>query len=141
MSEETNKYDDIINLPRHVSPTRIPMTNYDRAAQFAPFAALTGYGDEIDETARLTDNEIYLDEDRKAELDFRLREIRENIAKQPEVTVTCFIPDEYKRGGAYVEISGMVKKIDENESEVILANGERIPVNRIYDIKLKSVDL
>lgn len=141
MSEETNKYDDIINLPRHVSATRIPMTNYDRAAQFAPFAALTGYGDEIDETARLTDNEIYLDEDRKAELDFRLREIRENIAKQPEVTVTCFIPDEYKRGGAYVEISGMVKKIDENESEVILANGERIPVNRIYDIKLKSVDL
>ncbi len=139
MSEGTNKYDDIINLPRHVSPTRIPMTNYDRAAQFAPFAALTGYGDEIDETARLTDNEIYLDDDRKAELDGRLREIRENIGKQPEVTVICFIPDEYKQGGAYVDISGCVKKIDETESAVIFTNGERIPVNRIYDIKIIKI--
>ncbi|MCQ2476867.1 MAG: YolD-like family protein [Clostridia bacterium] len=140
MSEAANKYDDIINLPRHVSPTRTPMTNYDRAAQFAPFAALTGYGDEIDETARLTDNEIYLDEDKKAELDGKLREIRENIGELPEAIITCFIPDEYKQGGAYVDISGKIKKIDENESAVIFTNGEKIPVNRIYDIKIKSVD-
>lgn len=137
MSENEHKYDDIINLPHHVSPTRPRMSNYDRAVQFAPFAALTGYEEEIDETARLTDNEISLDDDRKYELDRRLQIIREYIKEQPYVEITYFQPDEYKSGGAYIDICGYVKKIDENEMAVVFTDGETIAVNRIYDIRSK----
>ena len=95
-------YSDIINLPHHQSKTRPHMTNYNRAAQFAPFAALTGHSEAIDETARLTDSKIELDEYEKEIIDRKLRIITENISTMPEITVCYFVPDEKKAGGAYV---------------------------------------
>lgn len=131
----THKYDDIIHLPHHVSPKRSRMTNYDRAAQFSPFAALTGYDGVIQETSRLTDTRIELDEGGKALLDEKLQLIREHIAHQPRVTLTCFRPDERKCGGAYVHVTGHVKKLDEYRNAVIFSEGNVIPIGQVYGIE------
>lgn len=130
----THKYDDIIHLPRHVSSKRTPMSNYDRAAQFSPFAALTGYDAVIEESARLTDAQIELDEGGKALLDEKLQQIREHMAEQPRVTLICFQPDDRKQGGAYVQITGHVKKLDEYRHSILLTEGDMIPIERIYGI-------
>ena len=105
-----NRYADIINLPHHVSKTRPQMPIADRAAQFSPFAALTGYDSAIEETGRLTDSFIELDESRKAVLNEKLQSMLKNIKEQPEVAITYFQPDEKKNGGSYINISGVVKK-------------------------------
>lgn len=133
--KETHKYDDIINLPRPVSGKRSPMSNYDRAAQFSPFAALTGYDAVIAETGRLTDKCIELDEGGKALLDEKLREIREHLQENPKVTFTVFCPDSRKTGGAYESICGHVKKIDVVSRCVVLTEGNVIPIHRIYGIE------
>ena len=134
MAEPDNKYADIIDLPHHTSRTRPRMSVSARAAQFSPFAALTGYGAAVDETARLTDDMIVLDENAKAMLDGKLQMIAEHIGDHPEVTITYFEPDKRKTGGAYVSVTGQVKEIDEYERVVKLCNGGMIPIGQIYAI-------
>lgn len=129
-----HKYDDIINLPHHQSATHPHMSMMDRAAQFSPFAALTGHEDAIKETARLVEERMELDEDTLRKLDEQLQLIRTNIEEHPTVVITYFLPDERKEGGAYVTVSGAVKKIDEYEQVIILQDGTRIPVVDIAGI-------
>ena len=131
---DENRYDDIINLPRHELKTRPPMSRSNRAAQFSPFAALTGYDEAVKETARLTDKRVDLDETVKARLDEKLRLIQEQLSSEPEITVTYFQPDEKKAGGSYVTISGIVKKIDYYERAVIMKDRTRIEIDEIADI-------
>lgn len=127
-----SKYDDIIGLPRHVSPKRSPMSNYDRAAQFSPFAALTGYDAVIEETGRLTDTRIELDEGGKALLDEQLQRIRERLPENPLVSFRVFCPDSRKTGGTYEMIRGHVKKIDPVTRCIVLTEGDVLSVDRIY---------
>ena len=129
-----HRYDDIINLPHHQSATRPHMSNYDRAAQFAPFAALTGYDDAVKETARLTDTKVELDEYSKEALNERLNMVQDAIDEQPEVSITYFLPDKKKSGGAYVTATDRVKKIDEYENIVLLQDGTKIPIDDIAEI-------
>lgn len=134
--EERHRYDDIIGLPHHVSKTHPQMPLSARAAQFAPFAALTAHGEAVKETARLTDERIELDEDCRAALDLKLLQIHRQQAAHPSVTITYFVPDRQKAGGAYVEAAGRVKKIDEYERAVILTDGTKIPADEIIDLVL-----
>lgn len=127
-------YDDIMNLPHHVSATRPHMSAIDRAAQFSPFAALTGYGDAIKETARLTGERVELDEYMKDVLSGRLQIIADQLKEHPEIAITYFQPDEKKSGGAYVTVIGRVKKIDEYERVVVMIDGTRVPIDEIASI-------
>ena len=137
--KSTHKYDDIINLPRPVSKKRSPMSNYDRAAQFSPFAALIGYDAVIAETGRLTDTQIELDEGGKALLDEKLQTIREHLEEHPAVKLTVFSPDSRKSGGAYEEVTGNVKKIDPVTRCLVLTGGEVVPIDRIYGIECLAI--
>ena len=128
-------YEDILNLPHHVSKTRPQMSMLDRAAQFSPFAALTGYDDAIKETGRLTDEKIEMDEDRKAALDMKQAYLIEMIDEQPEISITYFLPDTKKSGGAYVTVTGNLKRFDEYERLLILTDGMKIPMDDIADIE------
>lgn len=127
-------YSDIINLPHHVSETRPHMSMRDRAAQFSPFAALTGYDAAVKETARLTDQRADLDEEMKQNISERLNFIQENLTAAPMVEITYFVPDERKEGGAYCTASGTVKKIDEFQRLVVLTDGTDIPIDEIIEI-------
>jgi hypothetical protein len=129
-----NPYDDIINLPHHTSAKRPRMSIYDRAAQFSPFAALTGYDAAISETARLTDKKIELDEYKKADLNERLCMIQDLTDKQPEVTITYFMPDSKKSGGEYITVTGRVKKIDRHGCTVVMHDATKIPICDILEI-------
>lgn len=131
----TNSYDDIIHLPHHVSKTRPQMPVSDRAAQFAPFAALSGYDAAIRETARLTDERLELDEHMKSALSDRLQMIAERIDERPEISITYFVPDEKKDGGAYITAAGTAKKIDEYERIVLMDDGTAIPIDEIISIE------
>ena len=124
-------YDDILHLPHHVSEKHPSMSRLDRAAQFSPFAALTGYEAAVKETARLTDRRIELDESEKGAIDQRLTLVQERLPVPTEVTITYFMPDKKKAGGAYVSVSGTVKRIDDYERMVILRNGTSIPIDDI----------
>ena len=126
--DDPHRYDDIIDLPHHRSATRPHMPLTDRAAQFSPFAALTGYEAVITETARLTDRRIELDEDEKAAITQKLQTVLEHIRERPEITVTWFRPDGKKEGGAYVTATGRVKRIDEYDHAILMTNGTRIPI-------------
>ena len=128
------KYEDIIHLSRPVSGKRSPMSNYDRAAQFSPFAALTGYDAVIAETGRLTDKCIELDEGGKALLDEKLQVLREYLDQNPRAAFTVFCPDSRKAGGGYETVTGHVKKIDPVSRCVVLREGRVIPIDRIYGI-------
>ncbi len=133
--EDEHRYDDIIHLPHHVSTAHPPMPVRDRAAQFAPFAALTGHGAAIKETARLTEERIELDESCKMVIDGKLQIIKENLASRPAIMVTYFKPDMKKQGGAYVTRQGSVKKIDEYARLLIMSDGEKIPLEEIVGIE------
>lgn len=128
------QYEDIINLPHHVSKKHPQMSLYARSAQFAPFAALTGYEDAVKETARETNERIEIDEELKAILDTKLQIIIEQVKTNPEISVTYFIPDLKKEGGAYTTVEGIVKKIDMYNQIIYLANSIEIPINEIIDI-------
>ena len=130
----TAAYDDIINLPHHVSATRPHMTAIDRAAQFSPFAALTGYDAAVKETARLTDERIELDESTKHALSDRLQIIADRMKEHPEIAITYFQPDAKKNGGAYVTAAGTAKKIDKYERVVVMTDGTLIPIDEIISI-------
>lgn len=134
MTESETRYADIIGLPHHTSRTRPRMSVSARAAQFSPFAALTGYGAAVDETARLTDDRIVLDENAKAMLDGKLQIIAEHIGDHPGVTIIYFEPDKKKSGGAYRSVTGQVKEINEYERIVRLCDGMKIPIEQIYGI-------
>ncbi len=129
------QYDDIIHLPHHVSTRHPQMTAADRAAQFSPFAALTGYEAAIAETARLTERKPELDENKKEELDIKLQMIREHLSMKPEAAITYFVPDSRKAGGSYLQVSGIVKKVDEREHLIIMEDGTSIPFHEIYEIR------
>lgn len=131
---DEHRYDDIIGLPHHVSRKHPQMPLLDRAAQFAPFAALTGHEAAIKETARLTEEEIELDENSKELLDFRLQQLQEHLSEHPEVTVTYFCPDEKKTGGAYETVTGVVKKVDEYAGELVFTDGRRIGLGAIVEL-------
>lgn len=128
-------YDDIINLPHHVSTKHPLMSAVDRAAQFSPFSALTGHEAAIAETARLTDARPILDESRKMELNDRLQIILEHISLKPETAITYFVPDEKKAGGSYHQVLGTVKKINETGHTIVMENGTVIPINDILEIE------
>lgn len=132
---DLHRYDDIIELPHHVSESHLRMSAFNRAAQFSSFAALTGYDDAVKETARLTDKKIELDETAKALLDEKLRIIGENIYNKPEITITYFVPDENKAGGAYVTTNGFVKKLDGYDKAIVLQDGTRIVIDDIINIR------
>lgn len=129
------KYDDIINLPHHVSATRPHMAAIDRAAQFAPFAALTGYEGAVKETARLTDERIELDEYAQGALSDRLQIIADRMKEHPKIAITYFQPDAEKKGGAYITAAGTVKKIDEYERVVVMTDATVIPIDEIISIE------
>ncbi len=128
-------YDDIINLPHYQSKTRHHMSLHDRAAQFSPFAALTGHDEAIKETARLTDARIELDETSKSILNDKLNYIIENISIQPEISVTYFVPDANKSGGMYVENIGKVKKYDYHNKILHFTDGKQIQAYDIIEIE------
>ena len=130
-----NRYDEIINLPHHVSKTRPQMPMSDRAAQFAPFAALTGYESAIKETGRLTDERIELDEEALTALDRKYQLLIEALDDAPEVTIIYFQPDERKAGGQYVSATGTVKKVDTFGRRILLQDGTRIPLDSVYDLR------
>lgn len=134
----SDEYLDIINLPHHVSTKRPQMPMKDRAAQFSPFAALTGYGDAIHETARLTEERIDLSEEKREELDRKQQILVEQIALHPALTVTYFIPDKKKSGGAYVTKSGNLKRMDEYERWMLFTDGTKVPLDDVIEIELSS---
>lgn len=130
-----NPYDDIINLPRPISTKHPAMSLHDRAAQFSPFAALTGFGAAIIETARLTDSRVELDEYIKADLNARLAILQDQMDQQPKVSITYFQRDSLKAGGAYITSSGCVKKIDEYERVLVMEDTTKIPIDDILEIE------
>lgn len=134
-TDDIHNFEDIINLPHHVSSERGRMSRLDRAAQFAPFAALTGYDDEIKETARLTSERPELDEDRAAAIDTSLQILKDNAEERPEITVTYFSPDDKKDGGAYVTYSGSFRRIDESDRSIVFTDGKKIAVEDIYAVE------
>ena len=130
-----NDYDDIINLPHHVSSTRPQMSMIDRAAQFSPFAALTGYDAAIKETGRLTDEKIELDEEALSNLNMKFQILFEKLDEQPDIAITYFKPDETKSGGAYLTTTDKIKKIDEYERIITTANGTKIPMDDVINLE------
>ena len=128
-------YEDIVDLPHHISKKHPQPTMADRAARFAPFAAITGYEEMVLEEARVTDDRIEMDESSKAALNEKLNMILEFIDEQPEVKITYFEPDKKKAGGAYVTVTGTVKRIDEYEHLVIMTDGKKINIDDIYNLQ------
>ena len=130
------RYNDILNMP-YPNP-EIEKDFPDkilRAAQFAPFAALTGYDAAIEETGRLTDQKIDISEDMREKLDLKQNFLADIIDEQPEISVTYFVPDKKKSGGAYVTLNGRLKQIDEYEQLIMLTDGKKIPIQEVYSIE------
>ena len=128
------QYDDIINLPHHISKKHPQMSLYARSAQFAPFAALTGYEEAVKETARETNERIDIEDELKSILDGKLQIILEQIKNHPEISITYFIADSKKNGGEYVTVTGLVKKVDLYNQYIDLIDYTEIPINEIIDI-------
>lgn len=135
LGEENHEYDDMLDLPHHVSANRPHMSAHDRAAQFAPFAALTGHGEAIRETERLTESERILDEDSMDILERKFEALSAHLGEAPTVKISYYQPDDRKEGGAYLTVSGRIKKIRKNERILILEDGTEIPFGRIMDIE------
>ena len=129
-----NEYEDIIHLPHHVSRKHPQMSMSDRAAQFSPFAALTGYDAAVEETARLTDCRIELDEYEAQHLDEQIQKLSGHLQERPEVSITYFLPDARKDGGEYVTMTGRVKKIENYERRIVLMDGSLIPIHEVISI-------
>lgn len=127
----SSAYDDFLNLPHHVSADLPHMSMQNRAAQFAPFAALVGYDALIRETTRLTDQKAELDESVKVDLNEKLRLLLELIPQQPEVAITYFLPDNRKAGGSYRTTSGIVRKYLRSENLLVMIDGSQIPIDAI----------
>lgn len=132
----TNRYDDIINSPAPVSKYHAHMSMHDRAAQFAPFAALTGYDDEVDEVSRLTETKTELTDDEIDYINLCLSQIRLDITNHPEISVIYFVPDELKCGGKYIKKTGTIKKIDEYTMFITFDDMTSIPIDDILSIEI-----
>ena len=128
-------YEDIVNLPPHISKKHPQPTMMDRAARFAPFAAITGYEEMVLEEARVTEERVDLDEGALSLLNEKLNMIQEFLDEEPEVTIMYFEPDKKKTGGAYVNIAGIVKRIDEYEHLVIMTDGKKIRIEDIFALE------
>ncbi len=131
---EAADYADLLELPHPTSSRHPRMARRDRAAQFAPFAALTGYDDAIDETARLTDTQCDLSEERREDLDHRQQLLLAHADRHPIVAVTYFLPDARKAGGSYRIVKGVLSGVDEQARVLMLENGHRIPLDMIYEL-------
>lgn len=131
----TDNYDDIIHLPRHVSKRHPQMSFYNRAAQFAPFAALTGYGEAIAETARQTTPKIEIMEDDRQLMDRKLLLLTNHLEEEPTITITYFQPDRRKSGGQYLTITGVVKAIRTNERIIIMKDRKKISIDTIVGLE------
>ena len=135
----TNDYDDIINQP-HYEPKHHPrMSMWNRAAQFAPFAALTGYDTAIQESNRVTDDWIHLEESGNEELNRKMELILSKLSEQPHVTIEYFVPDEHKEGGSYQSYTGNIKRIDEYEKTMVMTDGKKIQLKMITNITDNNV--
>ena len=132
-------YDDILHGRRPVSAKHPPMSQADRAAQFSPFAALTGYEAAVRETARLTEGRIELSEEEKASIDAVLQYLQDCISEQPPVIVTYFVPDRKKDGGAYVTVTGPLKRIDLLERRLLFTDGTQIPIDDISRLRCPNL--
>jgi len=135
---ECHRYDDVINRQHPTSKKHPRMSNMNRAAQFAPFAALTGYEESIKETARLTDRRIELSEYEIEELNTKLSFIQEHIKERPEVTITCFQPDERKEGGAYITVTGKVRRIDDVNRILVFEDERIVWIETITGLEIKK---
>lgn len=131
-----DKYVDIINMPHHISKTHPRMTLENRSAQFAPFAALTGYEDQVKETGRITDRKIDITDEIRNDLNIKLQIMQDKINMKPQITITYFIPDSKKEGGSYKTITSNVLKIDKYEQKIILKDKTEIAIAEIIDINL-----
>lgn len=131
----SNKYDDMIYLPNPTPTCKPRMSLHDRAAQFSPFAALTGYEDAVEETARLTDTRLELSEDMKTILNEKMQMIVDNMDVDPIVTITYFVPDKKKEGGVYVDVTGIVKEINEYERCIVMTDKKKIPIEQVRAIE------
>ena len=134
------KYADIINLPHHKSPTRPHMSHYDRAAQFSPFAALTGYDAAVEETARLTDTKLEMTEDKKQMLDEKLHLLLDSADHPPTVRITYFLPDTRKAGGSYETVTGRIRSLDPYGKHLILTDKRVIPLTDLWDLDWDSCE-
>lgn len=130
----TETYDDIIHLPHHVSKRHPQMSLYNRAAQFAPFAALTGYEEAIIETARLTAPKVDMMEDNQQLLDRKLALLSRSLREQPTVSITYFQPDKKKTGGQYLTVTGVIKSIRDSERVILMADGKSVSIDTIISI-------
>ena len=135
---DIGKYDDIINLGHPTSKKHPRMPIRDRAAQFAPFAALVGYDDAVEETARVTDDMIEQSDEMMAIIDQKLRYISERIGEMPTVLVTYFLPDDKKSGGEYKIFEGRIKRLDDYDAMMIFECGKKIPYDKIYSVEIKE---
>lgn len=135
MNENIDKYKDILELPHHVSTERKQMSLYDRAAQFAPFAALTGFDEDVEETERTTDKMTEISEDRLVRMNESLNILMERIKEQPEVVLTVFEEDDKKAGGSYKRIKGRLKRYDETERTLYFTDGNTISLDMVTDIE------
>ena len=136
MKTAADNYEDIIRLAHHVSVSHPQMPVSERSS---PFAALTGYEAAIRETGRLTETRIELDEDMAAELDDKLRTLQEQMEEQPEASVTYFLPDEKKAGGAYVTVTGRIRKIDRYKGTIIMRDGTNIPIRDVTALSFDTM--
>lgn len=132
-------YEDIINLPHHISKTHPQMPMSDRAAQFSPFAALTGYDEAINEAGRLTCNKILLSEDAKEDLDRKMQQILSCLSSSPVVSVIYYEPDPFKEGGCYKTITGQIKCVSDIERNLIMSDGTIIPLDNVFDLNSPSI--
>lgn len=135
-----SKYDDIINLPHHVSKTRKPMPMINRAAQFAPFAALSGHDEAIEETSRLTTPKVILSPDEQKKLSARLTCAIEHLAEKNRLTFTYFVPDDVKAGGRYMTVTGVIKKHNEYERTIMLEDGTVLQIDNILSTSGELID-
>ena len=133
---DNRKYAGIMNLPHHVSPTRPQMPISDRAAQFSPFAALTGHSAAIAETGRLTDQRMELDEYEMARVDAELQRLQELLPGRPMASITYFVPDERKNGGSYQTVTGEVKWIDAVNGVIQMTDRQCIPIADVFSIEI-----
>ena len=135
-----NEYEDMLHLPHPGSGTHPQMSMHDRAAQFSPFAALSGYEEAVEEEARLTEEKILLDEYEKQRIDARLQKIRDDLQEKgkeekPRISVTYFLPDQKKAGGSYVTVTGQVKKLDTYRQQLLLTDDSTIPFQEIVELE------
>lgn len=137
---DIEKYADILSLPHHISPTRRRMSMAERAAQFSPFAALTGYGEAIQETGRVVERQAELSEDEKAVLDRTQQDILGMLEQggHPAVKIIYFQPDRKKNGGRYVTVYGVVKRVDEVQRHIVLSNDRAVPFDALWEVEIVS---